>query len=240
MTGSAHFRRILVGRWCLALVDRQDAMRAVATAATRRIIQSRQQKGLAVLTRQITIDQCSRFVMAGTAGLDLVYRRYGGREVCNFVNGMGSAVTVIAARLAFMDAAPCSAHHAAVAFAATALVGQRLEVGTFVFSRDIRMALLASNVRVRSRCEGHALMALTAVDLSGVCRIYYQNTQRQCRNRQAGETKGRSHFWGSLKAALLVSQREIRLLSGFSARALSLSSYWTVHANNGATSIYIL
>jgi hypothetical protein len=87
--------------------------------------------------------------MAGTAALDLVYVRYGGREICNFVNGMGSAVAVITARLTVMNASPCSAQHTAVAFAATALISQRLKVGLFMLDRNICVALLALNIRMR-------------------------------------------------------------------------------------------
>lgn len=149
MTGSTHFGRVLVGSRRLVLIDRKDAMRAVATTASRRIVQPGQQQSLAVFARQVTVDQRCWLIMAGAAALDLVDRGHGGRAVCDFVNGMGSAVTVSATRLTPMNAAPCRTQHAAVALAAAAFVGQRLKVGILMLHRDIRMALLALDIRMR-------------------------------------------------------------------------------------------
>ena len=58
-------------------------------------------------------------------------------------------------------------------------------------------------------------MACTTIDILSECRNGKQNNDCQNCVQQAGETMERSHFFGSLKSALLVSQWVLLRYQGF-------------------------
>ena len=103
--------------------------------------------------------------MAAATVLDLVDRGYSRREVCNFMNLMWCAMAVITACLTTMNAAADTASNTGVALATAIFVRQWLEVGTFVLGRNIGVALLAGDVRMCGRREGHIFVAFTTIDV---------------------------------------------------------------------------
>ena len=117
----------------------------------------------AVHARKIAINQARRFVMAGSAVLDLVDRGHGGLMLGEQVNSMRVAVALGALCFAVVDAAADRAQRPSVTVAAALLVSQGFEIGILVVGRNVRMAIGTGLLGVRGGRENDVLVASLAV-----------------------------------------------------------------------------
>jgi hypothetical protein len=160
----------------------------VAIATARRVTEARQQQGFAVLTGQVAVDQFNRLVVASSAVLDLVDRRYRGLEVSDFMNIVGLAVAVIATGLIAVHAAANRAACRAMALAAALFIRQRLEVSILVLRCNIRVTFMTGHIGMSGGSKGNILVAFSTINfLSTGCEC---RQNQQCRGREmgAGET----------------------------------------------------
>ncbi len=165
VAGAAHLRRVVVLRRRTARIDFHDAVIAVAVAAARRIDQAGQQQRAAVLARQVPVDQFGRIVVARTALLDLIDRRYRGRQIRGLMDIVRRPMAVHAGGLVAMNAAADRPTDAAVTIATALLVGQRLEIVTIMFCGHIGVAIGANEIGMSARSEVDVCMAVAAIDI---------------------------------------------------------------------------
>ncbi len=150
-------------------VGLENLVIAMAITAARRIDQSGAQQRPAVFAGQVAIHQLRRIIVAGTAVLDLVDRRHGGRQFFDEMNLVRGTVAVAASGFAAVHAALDRTLHLAVTLVAAHLVRQRLEIVVLMLRGDIGMAVCTRNVRVRGRGEQDVVVRV-AVAAAGVFR----------------------------------------------------------------------
>lgn len=154
--------------WRAIARDLDDTMSAMAATAAWRSDQPRQQQRPAMFTRDIAIQRHFFGIVASAAASYLVERRYGCRQIVDRMNLVWRAMAVRATSTACVRAAIDCPLRPTVTTNATLRVCQRLEISRFVFGGDIRMAVIASQIRMWRRCENDIAMAARTVDV--LCR----------------------------------------------------------------------
>ena len=120
------------------------------------------------------------------------------------MNLVGGAVAVDATSTTGMRTAIDRALHPAMAASATLRVSQRLKIGVRVFSRNIRVAIIAGQVGMWRRVENNIAMAALAVDV--LCRPGSTQTKK---NRPDKNYRGTVKATCSIHLFVPIALREV-------------------------------